>query len=221
MQHQMSPPSPAQLGRFNVNIPSNYSGITFPLFDSVAYPAAGTAQLTLFQSPAGAGSKTLADTNMTAAGHVPSPNVFLATGLAIKFTSGAPVENTGAAVASNDYVADVHAFYEGLPGSLLGSYLEFSSGSAFYVREPLWAFPPSARLGISAAVATTVAADQYVVAYAENAGIPYEISPLALPANQDFQVTLNWPAGVVAMPSTKPARVTVIVNGWMYRPAQG
>jgi len=220
MQHQQRPPSPAALARFNVNVPATYSGITYPLFDSAVVPAAGIAQLTLFQVPAGSGAKTLADTNMQTSGQVVSPNVFVMTGIALKFISGAPVENTGAAVAANDYVADVHAFYEGLPGGLLGSYLEFGSGSSYYVREPLWMFPPVSRLAIGATVATTVAADQYVIAYAENSGIPYEIAPLALPSNQTFQVTLNWPGGVIALPSVKPGRVVCVLNGWMYRPAQ-
>ena len=225
MQHQTTPPSPAQLARYNINIPGNFSGITFPLFDSVAYPAAGTAQLTLFQTPAGQGGKTLADTNMQAAGQVPSPNVFVVTGLALKFISGAPVELLGAAAAI-DYVADVHAFYNGLTAgaTLVGSYLEFASGSSYYVREPLWMFPPAARLAISGASsnASTAAASQfYVTEFAENSGIPYEIAPLALPANQTFQVTLNWPGGVVAMPSTKAGRAIAVLNGWMYRPTQG
>jgi len=220
MQHQQTPPSPATLAKLNVNVPATYSGITFPLFDSIAYPAAGSAQLTLFQTPAGQGGKTLGDTNMQSAGQVQSPNVFVMTGIALKFISGAPIENTGAAVAANDYVADVAAFYQGLPAGLLGSYLEFDSGSSYYVREPLWMFPSVARLAVQAAVATTVAADQYVVAYADNSGIPYEIAPLALPSNQTFQVTLNWPGGVIALPSTKAGRVVCVLNGWMYRPAQ-
>jgi len=223
MQHQNTPPSPSYLRSINVNVPTTYSGITFPLFDSIAYAAAGQAQLTLFQTPAGSGGKTLGDTNMQAAGQVQSPNVFVVTGIQLAFVSGAPVEVTGAAVAASDYIADVHAFYQGLSAtpSLIGSYLEFSSGSTYYVREPLWMFPPSARLAIGAALATTVAADQYVIGYAENSGIPYEIAPLALPSNQTFQVTLNWPGGVVALPSAKAGRVQCALNGWMYRPAQG
>ena len=224
MQHQNTPPSPRYLQSINVNVPSTYSGITFPLYDSATYAAAGQSQITLFQTPAGSGSKTLADTNMLAAGQVQSPNVFVVTGLELLFISGAPTEFYGTA-AAQDYVADVRAFYLGVPGaSPKLAYLEFDSGSSYYVREPLFKFPPSSRLSGFAATsnATTAAASSfYSIAFSENSGIPYQISPLALPANQNFQVTLNWTNGVTAMPSTAAGKVYATLNGWMYRPAQG
>lgn len=222
MRHNGNPPTPAQLQGLNVNVPTGFSGITFPLYDSAAYPAAGTAQITLFQTPAGSGGKTLADTNMQAAGQVQSPNVFVVTGIELKFLSGAAVEFLGAA-AANDYVADVAAFYQGIAPGLNSGYLEFASGSSYYVREPLHAFPPSNRLNVQAATSdstTPAAALFYAIAYAENSGIPFEIAPLALPSNQTFQVTLNWPLGVVATPSTKAGKVFCKLNGWMYRPVQ-
>ena len=222
MRHNGNPPTPAQLQSMNVQVPVGYSGITFPLYDSAVYPAAGSAQITLFQSPQGAAGKTFADTNMTAAGQVPSPNVFVVTGLEIKFISGQAVELLEAAAAGN-YISDVAAFYQGLPGVLNSGYLEFDVGSAFYVREPLHAFPPANRLNLQAAtsnVTTAAAAQFYLADYAENSGVPFEIAPLALPSNQNFSVTLNWPLGVVATPSTKAGKVFVKLNGWMYRPVQ-
>lgn len=222
MRHNTTPPTPAQLQSMNVNVPGGFSGITFPLYDSAVVPAAGTAQITLFQSPAGQAGKTLADTNMQAAGQVQSPNVFVVTGIEVGFYSGASPETLGAATA-NGYIADVDAFYHGLPANRNGAYLEFDVGSAYYVREPLTKFPPSSRLNLQAAAsnATTPAASlAYTAEYAENAGIQFEIAPLALPSNQTFQVTLNWPLGVVALPSTKAGKVFVWLDGWMYRPIQ-
>lgn len=222
MRHNGNPPTPAQLQAFNVNVPSTYSGITFPLYDSANYPAAGSAQITLFQTPAGSGGKTLADTNMQSAGQVQSPNVFVVTGIELKFLSGQNIELLEAAAVGN-YISDVQSFYQGTPGTNNSGYLEFSSGQSYYVREPLHAFPPSNRLNVQAATsnATTAAAAQFYIAdYAENSGIPFEIAPLALPSNQTFQVTLNWPLGLVPMPSTKIGKVFVKLNGWMYRPAQ-
>lgn len=224
MLHQNNPPNPSQLAAYNINIPSNYSGISFPLYDSATAAAAGQSQLTFFQTPAGSGSKTFADTNMVSAGQVQSPNVFVLTGLEVLFISGAPVEFYGTA-AAQDYVADVRAFYYGASGATKNlAYLELDIGSAFYVREPLFKFPPSSRLAVSAASsnATTAAASSFLeVAYAENSGIPYQIAPLALPQNQNFQVTMNWTNGVTALPSTTAGKVYVTLNGWMYRPAQG
>lgn len=223
MRHNGNPPTPAQLQAFNVNVPGNFSGITFPLYDSAVYPAAGTAQIMLFQTPAGSGGKNLADTNMQAPGQVQSPNVFVVTGLELKFISGQAIELLEAAAVGN-YISDVDAFYQGTVGNGRESgYLEFASGSSYYVREPLHAFPPGNRLNLQAATsnATTAAAAQFYLAdYAENSGIPFEIAPLALPSNQTFQVSLNWPGGVVAMPSTKAGKVFCKLNGWMYRPTQ-
>lgn len=224
MQHNQTPPTPAELQSMNVNVPAGFSGITFPLYDSAVYPAAGTGQLMFFQTPAGSGGKTLADTNMQAAGQVQSPNVFVVTGVEVKFISGVPIEVLEAAAVGN-YISDVDAFYQGTAAGNVreGGYLEFASGSAYYLREPIHAFPPSNRLNVQAASSnsTTAAAAQFYLAdYAENSGLPFEVSPLALPSNQTFQVTLNWPGGVVALPSTKPGKVFVKLNGWMYRPVQ-
>lgn len=205
-------PSFQQLGRYSVNVVGKVEGVAQTLYDSQTYAAAGQTQLMFFQSPQSSG-RTLAATNMLSAGQLPSGNRFLCTGISIAYLPVDLPVTTGAAVAAANFTNDVYTFSK-------NGWLNFHIGNKDYLQEaPLGRFPPRFNLRASPAVATTVAADQYVADYASVAGIPYSITPVLLEPTQNFNVSLNWPTAV-ATPSTHTATVFVILSGYLYRNAQ-
>ena len=91
-------PSLGDLQQYNVNRPGQIEGIRSSLYDFQTYAAAGTTtQYTFFQVPVGQSSKTLADTNMEAAGSLPSPKSFLVESIEVCIFPGLSPSTIGAA----------------------------------------------------------------------------------------------------------------------------
>ncbi|MGH8401831.1 MAG: hypothetical protein ACRESO_00290, partial [Gammaproteobacteria bacterium] len=183
MKQAMTPPSVDQLGKMGINLgPGSWEGITYPLYDTQPYPAAGVGQIAFFTQRAGQNAQGYAATNLDAAGSVPSPNVYVATGLELDFISGAVQEVFGVGATLN-YAADINAFYRGLvsaAGVRTNGFLQLNLGAKVYVVEPLEKFVPSSRIQLNAASsnATTAAAAQFFATeFASLVGIPYEFSP--------------------------------------------
>ena len=158
----------------------------------------------------------LADTNMEAAGSLPSPKSFLVESIEIVLFPGLSPSTIGAASA-NDFANDVYAFSK-------GGYVNFFIGSKSYLTEaPMGRMPPKNALHGWAAIADTTsagAAQARKTSYASCAGQPYFLSPpILLVPTQNFNVTLNFPT-TLAMPSGQDARVGVIMNGILYRNSQ-
>ncbi|MDE2020669.1 MAG: hypothetical protein KGJ13_10070, partial [Patescibacteria group bacterium] len=88
-------PTRSQLDQYNVNR-QGWEGITNSLYDSAAYAAAGTPQLSFFNLPlgqgvgVGGGAKTLSDTNMTLAGQMPANQEFLVQSIEVIFYPSVP-----------------------------------------------------------------------------------------------------------------------------------
>src|SRR5215469_4998782 len=92
-----------------------------PLFDAASYASAGQTQIVLFTSPIGqgtttapgaSGTKTLADTNMTAAGQLTKGNEFFMTGQELMLFPGESPEQAGLAQApsvTNGFLNDTYA----------------------------------------------------------------------------------------------------------------
>jgi len=214
MQNQV--PSIADLTKYAVNRGGEYEVIGSALYDFGAYAAAGQTELNFFQTPQGQGGKTLADTNMEAAGSLPAPKNFLVTSLEVNFWPGVSPAAFGAQDAA-EYVNDVWTIAK-------SGFLEFYIGSKNYIQEgPLGVFPAANGLVMSAALAdaTTAGANmQSRIAYANMGGKPYILpSPIALVSNQNFRVSLKWPSAV-ALPSTTEARIGVRLRGYLYRLSQ-
>jgi hypothetical protein len=209
-------PSIEDLTKYSVNRGGQFEVIGSSLYDYATYAAAGQTELNFFQTPQGQGSKTLADTNMEAAGSLPAPKNFLVTSLEINFwPSGAP--STFGAQTAGLYLNDVWTLAK-------SGYLEFYIGSKNYIQEgPLGVFPAQNGLVVAAAAAdqTTIAAAlQTLVNYANMGGKPYILpSPIALVSNQNFRVSLKWPTAV-ALPSGATARIGVRLRGYLYRLSQ-
>lgn len=210
-----NPPALGDLSRFDVNRAGAVEAIWNPLYHRQTYAAAGQTQLTFFQTPKGAAATpTFGSTNMLAAGSLPTPQQFLCTGIQVHLRSPAVPGRQAAnvtAVASNWNNMD--AALESL------SWLDFQIGSKSYsIDGPLSKFPAMFGLGGVAATAIYAAAAQTsLVDYAKASGRYYAISPVRIPANQNFSVTLNWTAaqGIAA-----ESYMTVVLDGYLYRLSQ-
>lgn len=204
-----------ELNKFAVNRSGQEEAIFQPLYDYQAYAAAGQTSLNFFQIPQGQSGKTLADTNMEAAGALPVPKRFLIQAIEIVFFSGVTPSTHGAQAAA-EFVNDVNAVAK-------SGHVQLFIGSKPYLDEaPIGVFPQSWGLGGFAAVAdgTTLAADsQTLIQYARTVGRLYEIPPILIPSQQNFKVSINWPTAV-ATPSTVAGRIGVRLLGTLYRNSQ-
>lgn len=210
-------PSLTELQQYNVNRPNQVEAIRSSLYDTLQYAQAGQTQLQFFQVPKGQSSKTFAETNMTAAGSLPSPQSFLIETIEIYFRPGELPGNLSAANTPiiPTFLNDVYEFYT------VAAWLELFIGSKAYLDEaPLLKFPP--RCGLSGFAASSDAAStatsSTMVNYASAAGPIYELDPpILLVPTQNFNVTLNWPT---ANGLTANALVTVQLGGILYRNSQ-
>jgi hypothetical protein len=210
-------PSLAQLQQYNVNRPDAVEAVRASLYDTLAYAQAGQTQLKFFQTPKGQGGKTDADTNMTFAGALASPQSFLIQTIELYFFPGmAP----GVLDAANTPIAptfsnDVYNFYKP------GAWLELFIGSKAYLDEaPLMKFPPRCGLGGFASNQSNASTSTSSVQlnYASAGGPVYEVDPpILLVPTQNFAVSLNWPAAVGI---SAAGSVMCNLGGILYRNSQ-
>jgi len=209
------PPSIAALKQYNVNRVGKYEVIWQPAYHYQAYDTLGHTQLTFFQDTVGSIAGGLSTTNMRAAGQFPRPQEFLITGIQVTF-------EVGAAIAV-DAIARVQTNWQDAFDVLNSGNLDLFIGSKSYLTDgPLGVFPQQYGIGgagDTAAATTTAATDiAKVLDYARGVGRYYEITPVKLPANQNFNVTLNWPEGAVTV--TTDGVIGVRLNGFLYRLSQ-
>jgi len=206
------PPAPGALQKFSVNSANDMDVIWQPIYDFQSYALAGQTSLSFFQQPIGQNGKTLEDTNMESAGQLPSPQSFIVEAISVEFYPGNPVL-MGAVDDTADNWQDTYDVMK-------SGWLDFMVGSKSRLQQaPIGAFPPAHRLGGSSAVTGAAAAANTItgVDYASFAGQMFSIVPVALPANQNFKVTLNWSA---ALPINVAARIGVKLHGNLYRSVQ-
>lgn len=200
-----------------------------PLYDFASYVATtGHTSLSFFATPQGqgttsapgaTGTKTIADTNMDAAGLLGKGNQFYMTGIEALFYPG--IDPGRAALAAADvgeFVDDVYNL--GKSGVLT---IKIGSGRTYIEQGPLMLFPPSTRLAVQSAI-TTAEANTATSAFAEVnyavfSGEVYTIVPLLLDANQVFTFTVTWPAAVT-LPSAANGRLGFRLRGYRIRNAQ-
>ena len=215
------PPSSAMFnnpGMWSVNQTPTMEAISWCLYSYQAYPTAGATSFTFFQNPVGGGALTLEDTNMQAAGSLPSPQKFLVYGFGVDYLPGtAPIQGPRADAATSQ-INDVYAI-------LRRGYFNFSIGEKSYSRiAPLMQLPTRAHINgqMSIDSQTTPAATLQVLgSFGFSDGDVYRPVPVLLEANQNFSVTIGFPAGVQAIPSgDTAARIGVNLYGVLYRAVQ-
>lgn len=196
-----------------------------PLYDAIAYAAAGQLNLTFFTSPIGqgttsapgaSGTKTRADTNLTSAGQLTKGNEFFMVGQELHLFPGQlPADGDTTIATGLNFTNDV--WEVGVSGLLT---LQVGSDRVFLQDGPLLLFPPAARLYVSASLAMTTTAGTQSLAsidYAAWGGEPYTITPIYIEANQGFQEFITWPA-LVTISAT--ARLLSRMRGYLVRNAQ-
>lgn len=208
------PPNLSQLAQFRTNRPNETEVIWSPLYDFQTYASAGTTvEYSFFQTPVGQSNRTLEDTNMEAAGQMPSPKTFLITALSVVLFPGAATSAYGAGAVSA-FVDDVYKFGK-------AGYLKLFVGSKDYLRDgPMGKFPADFGIAGFAALsdASTAGANlQGRINVASWRGPKYAITPVMLERNQNFKVTLNFPTTTALSAN---ARVGVILDGFEYRNSQ-
>lgn len=209
------PPDISQLQTYNVNRAGQPEVIWQPLYDFQAYPMAGATQFTFFQTPVGQGGSTYGDTNMSLAGSLPRPQEFLVTGIQVYFKPGNAVGRTGVVAATvPENVNDINDILFG------ESFLKLFIGSKDYLIDgPIGKFPAVFGIHSSGWAMGTTTADMNGkwVDYAKSAGRYYSITPVKIPANQNFNVSLNFPTAIAA---SVAGTVGVILDGFLYRLSQ-
>jgi hypothetical protein len=107
-----------------------------------------------------------------------------------------------------------------------GGMLTFKVGTdRTYIEDgPLSMFPPCTRLAVMSAIAVTFDSDSTATAvveelqYAQFSGEPYQLVPIYIEENQNFTLTITWPAAI-ATPSTVAARIGQRLRGYRVRQA--
>jgi hypothetical protein len=221
-----SVPDPGFFSKYGVNV-DNVDDISwFPITDHLAYPAAGALVLNFFANGVGqgtttalnaTGTKTFSDTNLENQGSLPYPERALIVAIGISIFPGVlPATGDVALANAGFFVNDVYQIAR-------TGFLNWKVGQKqIVIDSPLQKFGNGEGLAVSAALAdsTTAAADNLTqINYALLAGDAYPIVPVALPSNQNFPLSLNWPA-LVPTPSTTAARIGVTLYGYRIRKAQ-
>ncbi len=220
-------PQLSQFREFAVNLMGTDDVQWLPLYDIQLYAAAGQNQLQFFSQqigagvtshPGGAGTKTIADTNMTLSGQIPAPQKFMVCGIELIVYSGLnPGRGAALPATAGQMWNDVMAIARG--GSL-----SFTVGQKIYAQDaPLGSFPQQSFLEGECALAdaTTAAAALFSqIEYAAIRGAVYQVPPQVIPHGQNFNVTLAWP-NVIALPSANATtRIGVKLLGWQSRAVQ-
>lgn len=214
-------PSLAELQQYNVNRPDAVEAIKQGLYDNqILHSSSTETLLTFFQTPlgsgtsatVGSGAKTLADTNLEAAGALPAPKSFLVQTIELFCFPGSGVSADSTTIASAKNIADMYAFAK-------AGWLELFVGSKAYLDEgPLVKFPPRSGLTGQQVGADSTANTGVRVDYASMGGPVYELDPpILLVPTQNFKITLNWGAAI-----TLNANLLIWVNlgGILYRNSQ-
>lgn len=226
MQPTLTPPDLATFQKYGVNVVGVTDVIWQPLYDHLAYPAAGVSSLEFFQvqrgqgtttAPNATGVKTLSDTNMTLAGQLPQPQSHLTLGVSFRFYPGvAPGEGGVTNANAGRFVNDVWNVFRS--GSV-----QFIVGEKPRIQEaPLGKFGSNVSLGGFSSMAdqTTAAASSFSqVDYAYIRSPIYRIAASAIPWGQNFKVVVDFPA-LVTLPSAAAARIGCDLHGWLARAAQ-
>lgn len=229
MQSQISGrsiPEPDFFLKYGVNVESTDDISWYPITDHLAYPAAGSLVLNFFANGVGqgvtsalnaTGTKTFADTNLENNASLPFPERALIVAIGVSVFPGVLPGAGGVLQATaGHFVNDVYQI--GRSG-----YLFWKVGQKQVLTDaPVQKFGNGEGIDVQAALsdATTAGASLFSqVDYAKLCGDAYPIVPVAIPSNQNFPLTLNWPA-LVPTPSTTIARIGVTLYGYRIRKAQ-
>jgi len=227
--------------RFGVIDYSRWQAIRWQWYSYVTYPSAGSTELNFFGQVAGQAGVTLQDTNLPKAGsfgqtHFQLKSISTDIQLAVNDVDGFTRANQASidtrALAS-DYIG----------GFVQAGVLNFSVGArpfATIIKPSQYAPPPGSPLDLSntfvnqisaapnpAAGASAVVGVPWVTQTKMRPNVYFTDPNILIEAEQQFNVKLNFPSGVVPVlatnvvnDSTNPLKVGVILDGLLLRPVQ-
>jgi len=227
--------------RFGVIDYSRWQAIRWQWYSYVTYPSAGSTELNFFGQVAGQAGVTLQDTNLPKAGsfgqtHFQLKSISTDIQLAVNDVDGFTRANQASidtrALAS-DYIG----------GFVQAGVLNFSVGArpfATIIKPFQYAPPPGSPLDLSntfvnqisaapnpAAGASAVVGVPWVTQTKMRPNVYFTDPNILIEAEQQFNVKLNFPSGVVPVlatnvvnDSTNPLKVGVILDGLLLRPVQ-
>jgi hypothetical protein len=226
--------TPAYIQSHTVGVPGQQDVIWGPLYDSQAYPSAGSLSLTFFAQPIGSGTsstpgagavtKTIYDTNMITNNQLSLGNEFYAIGSETLFYPGVnnSTSTTAAfgiepAVASSTIGAFINDVYN--VGNGGNKVLTVGTDRKYINDGPLFLFPPATRLAGFAAIATGATATATPqTQYAVWSGEPYTLVPIYIQSTQQFTLVVNF-AALIPTVSTQIARMFERIRGYLVRQA--
>jgi len=218
VMNRMPPSFTAALNTYSVNVPNIVNVRWQPLYSRKVYAAAGQTELKFFSDTSGNSGITEEDTNMETTNQLGSPQYFLAVGVRFDFKPLLPIGNTYNAdpADASDFVNDVQAVNQ-------SGVIKFRVGNKDQLQDsPLGRFPPTNRLDVQSALSdsTTAGALQLAsISYAQNMGMPYQITPTLIPPTQTFNMKCLWETPIV-LPSGQPGSITCYLDGWLFESAQ-
>ena len=227
--------------KFGVIDYTRWQAIRWQWYSYVTYPSAGTTELNFFGQVAGQAGVTLQDTNLPKAGSFGQTHFQLKSiSTDIQIANNDVDGFTRANIATIDTRALASDF---LGGFVQAGVLNFSVGArpfATIVKPFQYAPPPGSPLDLSNSYVNQISAAPVPAVGAEQVvGVPwvtqtkmrsnvYFTDPnILIEAEQQFNVKLNFPSGVVPVlatnvvnDSTNPLKVGVILDGLLLRPVQ-
>lgn len=227
--------------KFGVIDYSRWQAIRWQWYSYVTYPSAGSTELNFFGQVAGQAGVTLQDTNLPKAGSFGQTHFQLKSiSTDIQIANNDVDGFTRANIATIDTRALASDF---LGGFVQAGVLNFSVGArpfATIVKPFQYAPPPGSPLDLSNSYVNQISAAPVPAVGAEQVvGVPwvtqtkmrsnvYFTDPnILIEAEQQFNVKLNFPSGVVPVlatnvvnDSTNPLKVGVILDGLLLRPVQ-
>ena len=227
--------------RFGVIDYSRWQAIRWQWYSYVTYPSAGSTELNFFGQVAGQAGVTLQDTNLPKAGSFGQTHFQLKSiSTDIQIANNNVDDFTRANITTRDTRALASDF---IGGFVQAGVLNFSVGArpfATIVKPFQYAPPPGSPLDLSNSYVNQIsAAPVPAVGASQVVGVPwvtqtkmrsnvYFTDPnILIEAEQQFNVKLNFPSGVVPViatnvvnDSTNPLKVGVILDGLLLRPVQ-
>lgn len=209
-------PTPlAMQGQYTAVRPGQVEAVNEPLYDFQTYALAGTTQAYRFFSvPVGQSGKTYEDTNMELAGQLSAGTRFEVRAIEIALFPGVNPSPAVSATAVSAFPNDVYTIFK-------AGYLQFNILAKPYLRTgPLGNFPFTKRLDGFAALSDTTTAGATGasrIAYAAFGGQQFQITPVMLDSNMNFDVSLNFPTTAAISAN---ARIGVILRGIRSRLSQ-
>lgn len=227
--------------KFGVIDYSRWQAIRWQWYSYVTYPTAGTTELNFFGQVAGQAGVTLQDTNLPKAGSFGQTHFQLKS---ISTDIQIAVNDVDGFTRANQATIDTRALASDFIGGFVqAGVLNFSVGArpfATIVKPFQYAPPPGSPLDLTNTFVNQISAAPVPAAGASQVvGVPwvtqtnmrsnvYFTDPnILIEAEQQFNVRLNFPSGVVPVlatnvvnDSTNPLKVGVILDGLLLRPVQ-